>query len=74
MSQLTKLTLENFNLNTLPSGVLNLVNLEKLTLTNCRFSRFPKEIVKLTKLRDLSLTENFLRVLPPTVLFINYLA
>lgn len=67
-SFLKELNISNSNLNSIPSSVFKLNNLELLYLDNNNIKSIPDDIKKLEKLRSLSLSGNYIKHVTPEVL------
>ncbi len=68
LTKLKSLTLDNCNLNKIPSGVFCLKSLEKINLFNNNLKYLPAELFTLTEMQELQLGGNLLISLPNGIL------
>lgn len=68
LDRLSKLTMTDCNIVTVPSEIAKLKNLTIVKLLKCNFSKFPEELIKLSELRLLHLGRNpGIKTIPPSI-------
>ena len=68
LTKLRSLTLDNCNLNTIPTGIFCLKSLEEINLFNNNLKYLPAELFTLTEMKELQLGNNLLTSLPNDIL------